>query len=599
MKKISVIIMGLLATTMTFALESATIRIYKKGGGSIEKQVRLEKQADGGMRVKIPISEIKPNYRLIDIVADVSVAEKGDKGFFVLGDSSYGEFTQDNGEYSPHHCHMPIFGMKSPNGTFVGIVKGLRHEQIQIVQAKQGLYSVFPRYRFDRTYFKPYEDIIVDFYELPENAGYSEMAKVYRDYQLGRGEVKLLRERMKDNPTLEYAAKSIYVRIKHCAKSPQYSNPQHHAQSVENEPKLSIWFTFDEMIKIMRNIKALGMNDVEVCSVGWTIRGQDGRHPQYFPVEPAIGGEEKFREAIKIGKDLGFHINCHINQMAMFYASERWDADEVAKHYDGQLFKDYFQGGGMAYRPCWKRLYELWVKDDFVRMKNLGLNGLMHIDVTSMIDPYECHDPRHRINKQQMADYMNKVNAYAQKVFGGFASEGCMDHVIKHLDFGLYLWAYPAWEGKPQRLATRYVPFWHLVYHGIVLSNPYYATIDAPYKKEYARSGQPQAYDYLNKDPITQWLKVIEYNARPTYYYLTYKNLEPMKRAYDEYQKLKHLQLELMIHHAEIAKGVFLSRYEFGDEVVVNYTEKPFTYKGKTVPAKGYKLFKKSQKKAS
>ena len=67
-----------------------------------------------------------------------------------------------------------------------------------------------------------------------------------------------------------------------------------------------------------------------------------------------------------------------------------------------------------------------------------------------------------------------------------------------------------------------------------------------------------------------------------------------MKRAYDDYQKIRHLQMELMVHHSELSKNVFLTRYEFGDEVVVNYTDKPFTYKGQEVSAKGFKLFKKA-----
>ena len=42
-----------------------------------------------------------------------------ESGFFVLGDSSYGEFTQDNGFYMPHFCHMPIFGVKTPRAAFL------------------------------------------------------------------------------------------------------------------------------------------------------------------------------------------------------------------------------------------------------------------------------------------------------------------------------------------------------------------------------------------------------------------------------------------------------------------------------------------------
>lgn len=66
-----------------------------------------------------------------------------------------------------------------------------------------------------------------------------------------------------------------------------------------------------------------------------------------------------------------------------------------------------------------------------------------------------------------------------------------------------------------------------------------------------------------------------------------------MKRAYDEFQKLKHLQLQFMQDHREISKGVFVSTFESGEEIVVNYTSAPFEYKGESVPAKGYRHFAK------
>ena len=285
-------------------------------------------------------------------------------------------------------------------------------------------------------------------------------------------------------------------------------------------------------------------------------------------------------------------MTCHINQMAMFFLSDRWSEYDVAKRPDGSLFEDYFQPSGMAHRPCFQRVHDLWIKDDFPRIKALGLDGIFHVDVTSYIPPFECCDPHHPLNKKQTAEYQNKINAYAQKIFGGFASEGGIDHVAKTLDYGLYLWAYPAWEGKPEKLATKYVPLWQLVYHGIILHNPYYTTIDALYPKIYSTSDQRKAYDYLG-DTETRWLKVIECGGRPTFYYSSYTDFKPMKRAYDEFQKLKHLQLQLMEYHGELAKGVFLTRYESGEETVVNYSKEPYKYKGVDISPRSYKLFNK------
>jgi hypothetical protein len=37
----------------------------------------------------------------------------------------------------------------------------------------------------------------------------------------------------------------------------------------------------------------------QLCLVGWNQKGHDGRWPQIFPVEEALGGEEKLRRLIR------------------------------------------------------------------------------------------------------------------------------------------------------------------------------------------------------------------------------------------------------------------------------------------------------------
>ena len=54
-----------------------------------------------------------------------------------------------------------------------------------------------------------------------------------------------------------------------------------------------------------------------------------------------------------------------------------------------------------------------------------------------------------------------------------------------------------------------------------------------------------------------------------------------------------YLQYEFMDFHGEIADNVFVTRYSDGSEVITNYTKKPFAYKGQTVPAEDFKLFRK------
>lgn len=591
------LLMGILAifsATCTFALETAKIYFWNDNGDAKIKTVNLQKQPDGAMRAVVPVVDITRDLKWVDILADDATAKKGEKGFFVLGDSSYGEFTQEKGLYKPYWPHMPIFGMKNAKSTWVAIVKGLPLEQKPVIKAENGVYTLFTRLNVKEMYFDAYEDFIVDFYKLDNNAGYSEMAKVYRKYQLDRGEVKLLRERIKNNPSLAYTSDSIYVRIKHARKKAKKGIASHHRQTVGNEPEMEIFFTFDDMADIMKRMKATGIDKAEVCSVGWNVAGHDGRFPTYFPVEEKIGGEKKFREVIQYGKDLGYNINCHINQVSVFEISDRWKDNGIAIRPDGKPYITIRPApGGDLHWACYQRVHDMWIKDDYLKIRDLGLNGVFHIDVMAYIGAYPCCDPKHPLNRKQTAEYMNKVGEYTDKIFGGYASEGGQDHCARTLDFALYLWSYPVWEGKPELLATKYVPLYQLVYNGIIMSNPYYTTIDALYPKSYSTSDQRKAYDYL-ENPENRWLKLIEYNGRPIFYYSDYTDLKPMKRAYDEWQQLKHLQLELMEYHGEISPKVSLIRYENGDEIVVNYSDEAFQYKGIDVPSKSYKFYKKS-----
>ena len=73
------------------------------------------------------------------------------------------------------------------------------------------------------------------------------------------------------------------------------------------------------------------------------------------------------------------------------------------------------------------------------------------------------------------------IGEKCRKYFGGFGSEGPCDHVAKTLDYALYVWAYPNWVGGENPLVDRLVPIWQIAYHGIILSIPYYSTIDYTY----------------------------------------------------------------------------------------------------------------------
>jgi len=66
-----------------------------------------------------------------------------------------------------------------------------------------------------------------------------------------------------------------------------------------------------------------------------------------------------------------------------------------------------------------------------------------------------------------------------------------------------------------------------------------------------------------------------------------------LRRVNEDVQRLKHLQMEFIEGHRQIARDVFETSYSNDQCVVVNYGERPHPLpSGDTVPAHGWLLLK-------
>ncbi len=564
----------------------AEVRTYFTDNSENKYTMPLDEVDKSVWRIKIPKEKIASSIKHIDIVFDGAKAIKGENGYFVLGDNRLGHFRAEKGNLLLWNTFMPIFGMKNPRGTFVAIIKGMAFECGIKVEVKKGIYEIFPHFEISKR-GGAYDDIVVDFYELEHGDDYCAMARKYRQYQLERGEVKPLRERAKGNPNLAYTAESIFVRAKLAIKDLKNRVPH---QTPENEPKLHVYYTYDKFAELMRNLKKLGVEKAEMCMVGWQAGGFDGRYPQYFPVPEELGGEEKLRESISEAKRLGYQIVCHTNSTEWVEIGEGFNIDDIILGPDGKRPK--LGGawvGGITFKPCMKRVWERFTRRDFKMISDLGFRGTHHIDVLGAMKSRFCGHPKHPTNNAESVAYMRKIGEAADRYFGGYGSECGIDHSANSQDYAMYISAYPKYMGPKHPLVDTLIPLWQIAYHGIIVSNPYLETIDYSYPND-------KKHTMLNAEflgsPEKRRLKLIEYGGRPTFYFADYSDLAPIKSAYDDYQPLKHLQYEFMEEHRELAPDVFLTRYSNGEETVCNYRKLPFAYKGKSVPAMDYLLFK-------
>ncbi len=545
----------------------------------------------------LPASSLPDGIDHIDFLPDYLTANAGDDGCMIVpsivnnGLSALVEFRQrEDMEFAFRRNTMFLYGCIRNGSGFAAIVTGMSFEYSLVVCVKNGVYATYPRFHLEGE--RPYEDIQVVFVPVSgKDATYVGLGAAYRRYQLERGFVRPLRERAAANPVLAKAIPSPEVRLR-LAWKPAAPSPVEE-QTVENEPPMHVALPFDKVEEILDEFHRQGIADAEFCLVGWNKSGHDGRFPDLLPVEPALGGEEALRRLIAKAKSYGYLMTGHTNLMDSYSIAKRFDRRLLLLKKDGTEELGGSWGGGRSHFLCPKAAYEQLATDDVALLKDLGFQGLHYLDVFSILPTQPCHSPEHPLNRREAAVYRGKILQLAQEGIGGTGSEGAYDFVANRLDYVLYV--YFSLKAKLPAICDRAIPLWMIVYHGILQYNSACDCVNACVKSDpklvlqnVEWGGKPLCYFY-SAFTTDAWMgKEDLVNDSPDH---LAEQVAKIKACVDDYHHALGLQFEFITDHRPLAEGVMLTGYSNGQETVVNYTDAPFSYKGKTVPPLSWLLF--------
>ena len=550
-------------------------------------------ERDGVSSFRLTQAEIvAKGAKRIALTPDFARAKKGEDGFWVVSTGQLGTFRCDEGKHVCGWPSMSMYGMKTPRRTFVAIVKGLKYYFHTEVTAKKGDYAM-SCVLHDELCREPYEDFEIEFRTLEgKEASYAGMARAYRNYQLDRGAVKPLRERVKGNPALKEAVEGPEIRIRQAWKPVPSPIPD---QVPENEPAIKrVVVTFDRVCDIVREMKRQGVGKAELCLVGWNIGGHDGRWPQSFPAEEKLGGEAKLRNCIKVALEAGYMIVPHGNFRDCYRIAEGFDAEYLIKDANGDPVQAHpqFWGGGRQFQACPQRGYERYSLREMPRMAALGFRGMGYFDVVTILPAPKCDDPRHPLDRARAAWYWGKSADVSRKYFGGFASEGSLDHFAGSLDSVLY-----ASFGDPRKtnkgLVDRISPIWQMVYNGIIVNNPFTTTVNFTAQDAYSQlkllefGGRPNFYFYSKfVDDGTDWMGKSDLGCATDEELRA--SVAKIKKGWDVWSKVNRLQYEFIENHEELSKDVFRTTWADGTTITCNYSDK--AYDG--IPANDWRMSK-------
>ncbi len=543
------------------------------------KEYRIERK-DGLFMIRK--DSIEKGLDHLDIMDESFFSASGNAGYYVICDcngkgSAVCNFNEkSDGERVFKQNLMPVFGVKKADCCKLVIVEGYKYDFSLVFGVKKGNYYIYPRFHLYG--LVPYDDIVLRYVDLPVDSEYDDMACAYRKYQLESGNCRKLSERIKESSALKYALEAPEIRIRMGWK-PAPSKVLE--QTVDTEPDMKVACTFERVCDLIDELKKQGIDKAQICLVGWNKSGHDGRYPQIFPVEEKLGGEQALLHLINHAKNNGYALICHTNSTDCYSVADSFSEDIIVKYQNGNLsFRpDIAWSGGRQYHLCPQKAYE-FAKVDLERIKKLGFYGLHYIDVLSVVPLRWCFDKNHPLNSKETLEYYERIMALSHELFGGFSSEGVFDFTSKYLDYGLYV----SWPHENDDFIDKYIPFFQIAYHGIILYNSTTDTVNYTIKS------------------CDNHLKVIEDGSRPSFYFyskflegsnqddwlgkddmvcdtdeqLSY-SVSKIKEAYVEYKTLCNLQTEFIEKHREISKGIFETTYSNGTVVRTDYNSKTYS----------------------
>lgn len=527
------------------------------------------------------------------LLPELSRAETGDDGYYLMprnigmrGDFQVFFTEREDAEMTYSRPILSLYGIKKKD--FCVLLKPERNYKFSYtIRCEKGVYTVTPVVRFDTpTSDDAYDDIRIVIIELPSDAGYADMAAAERNIRLSRGEISPLSKKCAERPVMEYQRHAPMIRIRMGWK--QSPSPVKH-QTPDNEPPMHVACTFADVRRIADSLKKQGINKADLQLVGWGIGGHDGRFPQFFPADERLGGETEMKKTIEYVKNLGFHISTHTIWIDSYEIADTFSWDNVVKDRNGRYLQIGDYSSGYAYHVCPEKQWENAIREE-PRIAALGENGIHFTDVISIVEPDTCHSPSHPVTTAQGIAWAERLMKFNQVLYGAFCSEGAMDFALGELDYALYVTFGDGFGRNEYAFADRYLPFWELIYHGILYYNPTSPTINYTLKDPadrltfIMRGGLPSFYFYSRfRTGAKNWMGDNDLTLEELE-----KSVSAIKEGMELYKPFEDRQLIYMTDYIFGDDGIETAVYADGFRVVGNFSDKPKEYEKHVIEPYGY-----------
>lgn len=469
---------------------------------------------------------------------------------------------------------LPIFGVVKENGAFLGVISqgqfqaelGVEVTPITLRPAistrllfREITYDILGQLHsspiFDRR-----DRIINYFFMVDKDASYLGIARKYRE---------ILLSSMGRPQTTTTAVQTDFRLRLFMGVNEQYLDTS----------RLIRLTSFQQAETILKDLHHRGIRHIQVIMVGWSNQGYLGDNPRHFPPDKRLGGARGLKQLISTAKKLGISLGLQFDNSYAFRKSHGFRRSNTVKDIQDVPIDIGF--GRKEYLYCPKPAWKTFLKKDFQTIHDYKIEGFLLFDGINQ-GLFNCYDRKnHPVSYKSTATLIRDSFQMISKT-NPIAVTSSMDFSYPYT---AALYDLPA---QTSNNCDESIPLIPIICHGWL----------------------PYSFTPINERNDSQWdfLKSIEYGAIPNAY-LTMKSVDELiytkynplisgkytdwrpklTQEYRIYEKdLRALQNRTIVDHQNLAKEVYLTVYDNGTRIIVNYSLNIYFYGGKTVPAQNY-----------
>ena len=263
--------------------------------------------------------------------------------------------------------------------------------------------------------------------------GYVGLAKAYRKWAIENGLHKSLLEKMAEIPALKNMLGGRFVSITQAcpAYTRQYfENRLKKYDETMIDGKLKKNITHAEAMKIIKQMKRLGMKKGAALLRGWISGGYDWSHPDIWPPTQELGSIEELKALCALVNPItvGLHDNYQdiYEQCASF-------PEGVLRKANGELMAGGYWSGGQAYILN-SRDGVKYARRNWEQIKTLN-PASMFIDTTTTVQAYQSFEPGNTLTRSQDVEFRSELLRFFDKNKIILGSEGGADFGVPYADY--------------------------------------------------------------------------------------------------------------------------------------------------------------------